>query len=191
MGDAKILVFSASLRTGSHNAKLARLAARILAELGAKTTLLDLGRYPLPVYHGDIEKGQGVPQEAQALHAQFRAHDGVFIATPEYNSGLPPLLVNLLAWTSRVSDQGGQAAAFGSKVFAISAASPGALGGYRSLMALRQQLEIGLGARVLPAMVSVPAAQEAFDEDGDLKNERSRDLLRGLCQKLAEAASPR
>ena len=159
---ASILVISGSARTGSHNGRLAALAAARLQAQGASVSRLDIAALALPLYHGDIEAGEGAPLGALALHEALRSHDGVFIASPEYNGSMPPLLVNALAWTSRVRDHGGQAAAFGKPVYALGAASPGALGGYRGSMALRQLLELGLFARVLPAVVTGAGGARGF-----------------------------
>lgn len=190
MAAAKILVLSASLRKGSFNSQLADVVEAALRAKGAQVTRLDLSRHELPIYDGNLEADQGIPPAALAIHEALSQHDGIFIASPEYNAGVPPLLGNVLAWVSRVREQGGPAAAFGSKVYALGAASPGALGGYRGLMALRQVLELGLSARVLPTMVTVGSAHQAFDEAGKLKNERSNDLVGKLADALIAAASP-
>lgn len=182
-----ILVFSASLRDGSFNTKLAAVVERLLREKGAEVSRLDLAAFPLPIYDANLQDRQGFPAEAQELHRLFAAHRGIFIATPEYNAGVPPLLSNVIAWVSRIKDHGGQPAAFGKPVFALGAASPGVLGGYRGLMALRQSLELGLGARVLPAMISISAAGEAFDDEGNLKNQRSKDVAAKLADALVAA----
>ncbi|MDF0491439.1 NAD(P)H-dependent oxidoreductase [Sphingomonas sp. H39-1-10] len=157
-----ILVLAASLRTGSFNRQLADLVGRRLEEAGANVTRLEPGDYALPIYDADLENRAGVPSAALALHEQFRSHQGIFIASPEYNASASPLLINLLAWVSRVSDHGGMAAAFGAPVFALGSASPGGFGGYRGLMALRNSLELQLGARVLPTMVSVSSVKSAL-----------------------------
>lgn len=184
MPPPRILVFAASVRSGSLNRRLAGLATRRLRQQGATVELLDLADFPLPLYDGDHEAAHGVPAHAAALHEALRSHNGVFIATPEYNSGPPPLLVNAFDWVSRVADHGGAAAAFGRQRFALGAASPGALGGYRCLSQLRLWLELGLGAHVLPGMVSVPFAHEAFDAEGDLRETRTAALLDGLMARL-------
>ncbi|MCQ4162393.1 NAD(P)H-dependent oxidoreductase [Roseomonas sp. GC11] len=168
MSQPRILVLAASLRGGSLNRRLAELFARRVTEQGGQATLPDLRDYAMPLYDGDIEQNEGIPATAKALHQVFAGHQGIFIASPEYNSALSPLLVNILSWVSRVKDNGGQGAAFGTPVYALGSASPGGFGGYRGLVALRGVLELGLGARVLPQMVSVPAAHQAFDEAGEL-----------------------
>jgi chromate reductase, NAD(P)H dehydrogenase (quinone) len=191
-GDAsRILVFGASLRTGSLNQQLATLAARRLRALGAAVTELDLGDHPLPIYNGNFDSAGSIPAEALALHACLRSHEGVFIASPEYNSAIPPLLVNVLNWVSRVTEHGGMTAAFAQPVFALGSASPGSFGGYRGLVALRQMLELGLAARVLPAMISVPQAHEVFDDAGELLHSRTGDMLDRILGDLVAASRMR
>jgi chromate reductase len=188
MTSPKILVFSASLRKQSFNRRLSAVAASRLRAQSASVTELNLSEYLLPIYDAEIEERVGIPAAAKALHEQLRGHDAVFIASPEYNSSIPPLLANLLTWVSRVTTHGGMASAFGRPVFAIGSASPGGLGGYRSLMALRQMLEIGFFAKVIPAMVSVAAATEAFDAAGDLINVRSSEMLDHVVAELMHSS---
>lgn len=191
MTASRILVFAASIRPGSFNGKLARIAAGALEARGASVTPLNLGQYPLPLYDAEIEAA-GIPGPVLALHDLFSAHDGVFIASPEYNSFPSPLLLNLLDWLSRVRHyEGGMVEAFERPVFAISSASPGPLGGYRGLSALRQKLELGLGATVMPAMAAVGTAHEALDAEGNLQlNDWNRSMLdKAIGQLVAAAAS--
>lgn len=185
----RILVLAASTRTGSFNRRLAELASRRLEAAGAQVTHPDLRNYRLPIYDADLEKAEGMPEAAQKLHELFRTHDGIFIASPEYSANASPLLLNMLAWVSRVRDHGGIPAAFGRAVFALGSASPGGLGGYRGLMALRSSLELQLMARVLPVMVSVGAAHEAFDEQGELLQATSHQMLTQLVGDLVAATT--
>ncbi|MGY3265754.1 NADPH-dependent FMN reductase [Lysobacter sp. HA35] len=167
MSSPRVLVIPGSNRTGSFNRSLAKLVARELRAKSADVTEVDLREYALPLYDGDLEAEHGVPEPARRLHAMFRESSGVFIVSPEYNAGIPPLTKNTIDWISRVREDGGIPAAFGGPVFALGSASPGGLGGYRGLMALRQSLELGLNARVLPTMVSVSRAGDAFDAAGE------------------------
>ncbi|QDG74778.1 NADPH-dependent FMN reductase [Labrenzia sp. PHM005] len=184
MRNPKILVLSGSARAGSHNSKLTALAAKKLAILDAQVTQISLKDYPLPIYDGDLESADGVPENAKKLKMLFVEHDGVFIACPEYNAGITPLLKNTLDWISRVKDPG---EAYRSKIFAIGAASPGGFGGMRGLMGMRTILEVGLGAMVLPQMVSVAKAGSAFDERGDLADERASANMDKLIDALLRA----
>lgn len=184
MRNPKILVLSGSARAGSHNSKLSGLAAKRLAILDAKVTHLSLKDYPLPIYDGDYEQNEGVPENARKLKRLFVDHDGVFLACPEYNAGITPLLKNTLDWISRAKDPGD---AYKSKVFGLGAVSPGGLGGMRGLIGMRTILEVGLGAMVLPQMVSVAKAVSAFDDRGDLTDERASANLDKLIEALLRA----
>jgi len=98
----KILVFAGSIRTGSYNERLAALAAKELALTGAEVTRISLEDYPLPIYDGDGEAKSGVPAHARSLKRMMAEHSGVFIASPEYNASVTPLLKNTIDWISRV-----------------------------------------------------------------------------------------
>jgi chromate reductase len=106
MSVPKILVFAGSIRTGSFNARLAALAAKELALAGADVTRISLEDYPLPIYDGDDEAESGVPDNAKKLKSMMAAHQGVFIASPEYNASVTPLLKNTIDWISRVRERG-------------------------------------------------------------------------------------
>lgn len=180
----RVLVVPGSLRDGSHNAKLAGLAVRELALQGAAVTRLSLADYPLPIYDADLEKEKGVPEPAKRLAAQFQAHEAVLLVSPEYNAGVSPLLKNTIDWISRIG-----VAAFRDRVFGLAAASTGQYGGLRGLMALRQSLEIGLGALVVPEQMLVPRAAAAFTDDGNLADSALRDRLRAVLKGLTGRAA--
>ena len=185
----KILVFAGSIRTGSFNARLAAIAAKEIARAEAEVTRISLLDFPLPLYDGDLETRSGPPDNAVKLKRMFCAHQGVFIASPEYNASLAPLLKNTIDWISRVREkQEPPLSAYRNRVFALGAASNGTLGGTRSLMALRQSLELGCGALVIPEQIAVREASHAFDENDELKDERSAALLRTLARRLVEVA---
>ena len=183
----KVLVFAGSIRTGSFNARLAAIAAKEIARADAEVTRISLLDFPLPLYDGDLEARSGPPENAVKLKRMFCAHQGVFIASPEYNASLTPLLKNTIDWISRVREkQEPPLSAYRNRVFALGAASNGTLGGTRSLMALRQSLELGCGALVIPEQIAVREASHAFDENDELKDERSAALLRTLARRLVE-----
>ncbi len=185
----KLLFFAGSAREGSYNRKLARLAAQIAEVNGLAATVADLGDYPMPIYDRDQEVSDGVPENARKLKALFEVHDGIFIAAPEYNASITPLLKNTLDWVSRVRNEGEPPLqVFKTRVFAMASASPGRFGGVRGLIALRQVLAVGLQALVLPEQVSVPHAAEAFDDKGHLKEKTQQELLKTLIERLARAA---
>ena len=189
MAVPKILVFAGSIRTGSYNARLAALAAKELALAGADVTRISLEDFPLPIYDGDDEAKSGVPAHARNLKQMMAEHQGVFIASPEYNASITPLLKNTIDWISRVRDRGeAPLAVFKGRVFALGGASDSPYGALRSLMALRQVLELGCGALVLPEQITVFRASEAFDEMDNLKEERAATSLKRVVARLADMA---
>jgi chromate reductase len=189
MPPPKILVFSGSIRTGSMNARLAALAAKQFALAGADTTRISLLDFPMPIYDGDLENRSGVPEAAISLKRMMQKHQGVFIASPEYNASVTPLLKNTLDWVSRVRE-GKEAplAVYRDRAFALGGASNGGYGAMRSLMALRQVLEQGCGALVIPDQIAVARAGDAFDDMDNLKDEGNARRLKTVVQSLIEFA---
>jgi len=143
----------------------------------------------MPLYSGDIEHGDGVPENAVKLADFMSLHEGVVICSPEYNASLSPMLKNTLDWISRIRDETGvKIPVFTTRVFALCAASPGGMGGLRGLNATRTVLELGLGALVLPEQFAVPRAAGAFDENGHLRDKDAQERYKGLIERLAKAA---
>jgi len=185
----KILVIPGSLRTGSHNARLAALAAKELTLAEADVTRISLDDFPLPIYDADLDAHSGQPAPAVQLKQMIMAHQGVFITSPEYSASVSPLLKNAIDWVSRVREHGEPTyAAFKRRVFAIGSASPGRAGGLRSLIALRQILELGCGALVIPEHITVSHAAAAFDELDNLKDTQLANHLRTVMLRLIEVA---
>jgi NAD(P)H-dependent FMN reductase len=189
MQNPKILVMSGSTRTGSHNSRLAALAAKELTLADAEVTRISLQDYPLPLYDADLDARTGQPANAIKLKHMIMAHHGVFITSPEYSASVTPLLKNAIDWVSRVRERGDPTyAAYKNRVFAIAAASTGRSGGLRSLMALRQILELGCGALVIPDQVSIPMADQAFDERDNIVDVGTANLLRAELARLVDMA---
>jgi NAD(P)H-dependent FMN reductase len=185
----KILVLPGSTRSGSHNVRLAALAAKELTLIDADVTRISLADYPLPLYEGDLESKAGAPENAVRLKQMIMAHHGVFIASPEYSASVTPLLKNAIDWVSRVRERGDPTyAAFKGRVFAVSSASPGRSGGLRSLMALRQILELGCGALMIPEQVAIPQADNAFDDMDNIIDIATANLFRAQLARLVEVA---
>ena len=185
----KILVFAGSIRSGSHNARLAALAIKELALAGADVTRISLEDFPLPLYDGNLEAHSGAPENAVKLKRMMGANHGVFIASPEYNASITPLLKNTIDWISRVRERGeSPLAVFKDRAFALGGASDSPHGALRSLMALRQVLELGCGALVIPEQITVFRASDAFDEMDNLKEERAAASLKRVVQRLADTA---
>lgn len=165
----KILAFAGSTRTQSWNKKLIRVGAEALRRAGAQVALVDLRDFPMPLYDGDLEAGEGLPEHARLLKQRMIEHDGFLIACPEYNSSITGVLKNTIDWVSRPQPNEPPAPAFRGKVVSLLAASPGGLGGVRGLLTVRQILT-GLGTIVLPTQFALGRASEAFDENGALRD---------------------
>lgn len=188
MAMPRILVIAGSLRPDSLNARLAGAALRELALANVDVTHLSLADFPLPLYDAEDEARTGFPPHAVNLKRQLGAHRGVFIASPEYNASVSPLLKNTIDWMSRVRERGDDPLGpFHDRVFALGAASPEQFGGLRGLMALRQILELGCGATVIARQVTIAHADRAFDETDRLKGEGDAEALRLTLRGLIDA----
>jgi NAD(P)H-dependent FMN reductase len=186
----KLLFLSGSTREASHNKRLAKLGHQIAEANGIAASFLDLWDYPMPLYDGDLEAKEGPPGNAQRLKAQLTQHHGIFIASPEYNAGVTPILKNAIDWISRVrAENEAPLQVFRTRVFALGSASPGGFGGMRGLLMLRQVLAVGVGALVIPEQISIPRADSAFDSQGHLADKGQQEGLKALIQRLAVVAS--
>jgi len=181
----KILALAGSTRTESFNKKLVKVAAEAARQAGAQVTVIDLRDFPLPLYDGDLE-AQGAPENVIKLKKVFLEHDGLLISSPEYNSSITGVLKNTIDWVSRTTaPQEPPLSAYRNKVAALVSASPGALGGLRSLSTVRSILS-NIGVLVIPSQVAVPKANEAFDAQGNLKDAKQNDAIRKLTSEFVE-----
>lgn len=180
-----ILVFAGSARTGSLNKKLAAAGAASAGIAGANVTLIDMRDYPIPLYNGDMEAASGIPENARALRRLMASHQGLIIASPEYNGFMTPLIKNAVDWISRPDGDESGLALYAGKVALLLAASPGGFGGVRGLIAMRQLLS-NLGVTVLPDQLVVPRAGEAFDAQGVLTDPRQQETLDKMTQRLVK-----
>ena len=181
----RILAFAGSTRRESFNKKLVAIAAQGAREAGAEVTLIDLKDFPLPLFDQDLEAEQGMPENGKKLKKLFIDHDGLLIASPEYNSSFPAVLKNAIDWVSRPAPGEPSLVAFRGKVATLMSASPGALGGLRGLVHVRSILG-NIGVIVLPDQIAVAQAHEAFNPDGTLKDPKRQAGIEGLGRTLAE-----
>lgn len=178
-----ILAFAGSARTGSLNKKLIRAAAKAAEAAGARVTLVDLGDYEMPLYHGDLEAAEGVPAAALRLAERLREHDGLLVASPENNASVSALLKNTLDWLSRPGVREAGGSPYKGKVAALLAASPGALGGIRGLPHLRAIFQT-LGVTVIAEQYALSRADQAFDDDGALADPKADKAMRAVVERL-------
>jgi len=181
----KILAFAGSTREGSFNKKLLNIAVQGAKNAGAEVTLVDLRDIPLPLYDGDLEANQGLPENAKKLKALMKSNDGFLIAAPEYNSSISAVLKNAIDWASRPEPNEAPLAAFTEKTAALLSASPGAFAGLRGLATVRSILG-NIGVHVIPNQVGVPRAHEAFNPDGSLKDAKIQANVEKLGANLTE-----
>ena len=179
----KILAFAGSTRKDSFNKKLVKIAADAARAAGAQVTFVDLLDLPMPLYDGDFETEQGVPENAKKFKALLLAHDGLLISAPEYNSSISGVLKNTIDWASRPVPGEAPLACFAGKVATLMSASPGALGGLRGLVTVRSLLS-NIRVIVLPDQVAVPKAHEAFESDGKLKDPKQHASIEALGRDL-------
>src|ERR1700751_860750 len=171
MAAPKIIIIPGSLRSGSHNAKLAMAAADELVRADAEVTRISLADFPLPIYDGDLQARSGVPINAVNLKRMIGAHQGVLIVTPEYNSSIPALVKNTIDRITRGQDpheMRGQV--FREKPFAIAAASASRLGGTRALAGVGVTLT-ACQTPVTPNQLALSFADDAYDDMDRLKNQ--------------------
>ncbi|MCA8919937.1 MAG: NAD(P)H-dependent oxidoreductase [Planctomycetes bacterium] len=183
----KVLAFAGSLRKSSWNKKLVAAAAEGARQAGAEVTLIDIKDFPLPLYDGDIEANEGLPANALKLKELFKSHNALLIASPEYNSHYSGVLKNLIDWVSRPQPGEKPLEAFRGKPVAIMGASPGAKGAMRMLPHLRDLL-LNIQMHVLPGMYGLAGAGEAFDDEGQLRDEKVAGLVKGLGQSVVDMA---
>ena len=179
----RILAFAASTRSASFNRRLARVAAECVRQAGGEITLIELKEYPMPLYEGDLEAAQGIPEHGKRLKALLAGHQGLLIVSPEYNGFITPLLKNTLDWLSRPDGDQDGLALFRDKLALVLSASPGALGGLRSLT-LARQLLTNLGVMLMPDSLAVGRAHEAFNDNDTLKDDRQQVKLQNMAAKF-------
>ena len=179
----KIIALSGSSRVKSWNKKLVKIAADGARSAGAEVTNINLADFPMPLYNGDLEEKNGLPNAVQDLKSLMINCDVFLIDSPEYNGGYSAVLKNAIDWISRPVAGEERLRAFAGKKAVIMSASPGALGGVRGLTQLRQILT-NIQMLVLPDQASIPGAHTAFKEVGALSEESQQQRIFDLGVKL-------
>ena len=184
-----LLVFAGSTRAQSHNRRLAQVAADIARDAGAPVTHIELADFELPIYNADLE-ARGTPAAAIRLKELFHAHPAWVICSPEYNGSYTGLLKNTIDWVSSPvkgdPEWGDGLKPFEGKVVGLLSASPGGLGGLRSLSHLTPLL-LNLQCWLTPRQFALARAGEAFDADGQLA-ETARMGVKGVVDQALWAA---
>lgn len=169
---ARLLGISGSLRRLSYNTALLHAARELLPE-GHTLEIATLEGIPL--YNADLEAESGIPGSVETLKAAIAGADGVILATPEYNNGMPGVFKNAIDWASR--PPGDIARVFGGKPVVLIGASPG---GFGTILAQNAWLPVlrTLGMELWPGgRLMVQGAGKAFDAEGRLIDEAVRARL--------------
>ena len=178
MADCHVVAFAGSLRHKSFNRALVR-AAQELAPEGLSVDSIEIGS--LPFYNADVEM-EGDPPAVATFKASLQSADGILIATPEYNDGIPGVLGTALDWGSRLPGR----APLAGKPTAVMGASPSQIGTARAQLHLRQILN-HVQARILPPPeLLVAQAHQRFDADLRLIHEPTRAVLRQLLDRFVK-----
>jgi chromate reductase len=173
----RVIGIPGSLRERSYNKALLR-AAQELAPEGMSIEYRDLAGIPL--YNEDVETA-GVPDGVRELRQAVAEADGLLIATPEYNHGVPGVMKNAIDWLSRPP----RGSVLGGKPAALLGASPGMTGTARSQSQLRQAFVFTNTPAMLQPEILVGRAHEKFDAEGRLTDEPTRRYLQQFLQKFA------
>jgi NAD(P)H-dependent FMN reductase len=169
----RLVGISGSLRSASFNTALLKNAAQLLPQ-GASLDIHTL--HGIPLYDGDEEAAHGVPGAVTSLKDAIAAADGVILATPEYNNGIPGVFKNAIDWASRPPADAGKV--FSGRPFAIMGTSPGGFGTLLSqnhwLPVLRTLgVELWTGGRMV-----VSRASQVFDAKGNIGDPEMREQIR-------------
>lgn len=186
----KLLIFAGSTRTQSFNRQLAKVAASLASQAGAEVTLLELSSLDIPLYNADLE-ALGTPPDVIRLKEIMFAHPAWVICSPEYNGSYTALLKNTLDWASSPvkNDPDWQQGTkpFTGKVVGLLSASPGALGGLRSLAHLSPLL-LNLQCWVAPKQFALGQAGSAFGAQGELLVEQQLTGVESVVRQVLWAA---
>lgn len=184
----RFLVFAGSTRKDSYNKKLAKLAEKILVENQSDVTYLDLRDLPMPLYDGDVEEEQGIPENGIKFRDILKNHQALLICAPEYNSSISGVLKNAIDWASRPIKGESPLVCFKGKIVNLMSASPSKWGGLRGLVTVRSILS-NIGCIVLPDQLCIPFADKAFNESGMLEENDLYLLLETICKDYIKIAT--
>lgn len=170
--------FAGSLRKDSYNRALLRNAQEVAPD-DMTVEILDI--HDIPLYNADVEE-QGDPPSVTTFREGIRSADGLLIATPEYNHGVPAVSKNAVDWASRPPRE----SPLDEKPVALMGASPGMTGTARGQSQLRQAFEFTNSFCMPQPEVLVARAHEKFDDEGRLIHDRTREHLQKFLSAFAE-----
>ncbi|MFP6807490.1 MAG: NADPH-dependent FMN reductase [Pseudomonadales bacterium] len=166
----QILTLCGSTREDSINRKTVLCISNELSNLGANVSVINLKDFEMPIYNGDDETANGLPEAAVRFQECLNDHDALVIGCPEYNGFMTPVLLNTIAWATRSPQASLDVSGFMGKPVLITSSSPGPGGGSRSAVHLKTLLS-GIGCIISPGNFMVSGGFSAFDESGKLMDE--------------------
>lgn len=172
----KIALICGSLRKDSINHALLKALQKLCKSAGAKATEVKLSDYDMPIYHGDLN----TPATVKKIIRRLKGFDGVIIVTPEYNGSLPPVLKNMIDWTSTV-----ETGHISGPVYGIASCTPGPMSGIMCLRQL-QFILMRLGAELVPQQVGCGNAGKAFDDKGNLTAQPSASFADKMISQMLD-----
>jgi len=175
----KIIAFAGSFRKKSYNKAALKYIVQGAIDAGADVETIDLNDFPMPIYNEDVDKA-GKPEAVLQLKEKLGSAKGFIICTPEYNHSLPGGFKNVIDWLSRFKDQ-----PFKGKWIALAGASTSSWGTVRAQLAFLPVFRV-LAAHVLPDQIYIPLAHTAFDEDGNVKDDSTKEKLLKLGKELVQ-----
>ena len=182
----KLLVFAGSTRQHSFNRQLAAIAATLARDAGAEVSHLELSDFDIPLYNADLE-ARGTPHDVIRLKRLMFEHPAWIICSPEYNGSYTALLKNTIDWASSpVKDDPEWSSGtkpFRGKVVGLLSASPGALGGLRSLSHLNPLL-LNLQCWIAPQQFALANARQVFGPDGAPPREVARKSVQAVVDQV-------
>ncbi|UYL08176.1 NAD(P)H-dependent oxidoreductase [Bdellovibrio sp. SKB1291214] len=180
----KIFCFAPVLRKGSFNKKLIRIAKAHAEEFpGTEVELSEFNDFPMPMYDGDIETGEGIPEAVKKLAEKISAADAIIISSPEYNGSIPGTFKNAIDWLSRLKP-----VPLSRKQILLIGASTSQFASIKGNFHARVPFHV-LGAFVYPDFFGVAFAEKAFDDKDQLKDQKQNELLKKTIMGFLKYAS--
>lgn len=184
MSEPRVLAFAGSTRSESFNRRLLAAAVSVAEQLDLQIDNVELADYPMPIFNEDLESEQGQDPNATRLRRKLEQADALMLACPEYNSSITPLMKNVIDWLSRSEEGGSGVEIYSGKKALLLGASPGKLGGRRSVATVRSILG-NIGVEVFDAEVTVARAHEVLDDNGGVSDDEVRAHLDATLQAFA------
>ena len=182
MSDPKVLAFAGSIRKGSYNKRLAKVALLAAEKAGAQTTFIDLHDYQMPLYCEDYEAEHGKPESVSKFQELLKSHNGFLIASPEYNSSLTGILKNAIDWSTRPNVGEHWDTCWRGKIAGVLCAASG-LGGRCGLYHLKTILGT-YGTYVLPKHLIVGHCKTYLTNDECVQDDKIQQQIEAIATEL-------